>query len=858
MRSKALYRIDRTPLGLIVLLLAAILIAVLMSTNVFAAGTPTVTVGSGSGKVGEIVYISINISNSSDVGGVSFKISYDSAKIEPKDKDSWEWGSINRGMYMPNVGDGYIHIGIISADGAFSKDGTIVKVPFNLKSAGQTNLSISELSVSDKGGKSIECFGSNGSIAVTVVKTPLAQVGKPSWNGDIISWGTVDNAQSYQVILYKNGSEIRKVTVTHPNNSYDFAPDMGGAGRYTVTVQALSGSDLYSHGKVSPPSNERVKTEPLARVGKPTWDGNTIRWAAVANAGSYKVTLYKDGAAIQSKTVTGTACDFSEKINQATGSYTATVQALPGSSGLYTAGEISLPSDANNKTAALAKPGTPSWGDDSYTISWSAVEGAASYEVILYKNGSKNHSTSISTTSCDFTARINSEGPGFYTATVRAIADPKSSYINGPFSERSGEKIKSAVLAQVPRPAWSGNRLTWSPITGAVNYEIKLYKGNVPVDTRRVAGTQTSLDFSAMMQQLGAGSYSATVQALGDGKLYLDGAISARSVERNFAPSSEDKEVSEDGKPDIPDNAVSATPAWLPDPESGASTGTIAWRRDDDTVKEYKVTLYRGEAQVTTVSVIPGEADELLAYDFTEQLAEPGLYHVAIEALHDDGSSEPLDGSAIMVVTMETAEGSGVYRAEGFLPFAGLKIRFTSSLPVRGVFTLTRLDNTDYSLPEGLQPAGIFLAVEMDQKLAGVTARIEFEYDPDLLPEGLAVESLRVYRYNPEKEAWEPLESGVDTAAGLVWAELKQFSVLGIFGEAAAPEPEETAAGGWFDLSRIPYYFYPLLVIIVVALLFLLFRRRRRRRSKKRRGYFESGNNTYIDDEFGKPPYPLP
>jgi hypothetical protein len=768
MRSKALYRIDRTPLGLIVLLLAAILIAVLMSTNVFAAGTPTVTVGSGSGKVGEIVYISINISNSSDVGGVSFKISYDSAKIEPKDKDSWEWGSINRGMYMPNVGDGYIHIGIISADGAFSKDGTIVKVPFNLKSAGQTNLSISELYVSDKGGKSIECFGSNGSIAVTVVKTPLAQ------------------------------------------------------------------------------------------VGKPTWDGNTIRWAAVANAGSYKVTLYKDGAAIQSKTVTGTACDFSEKINQATGSYTATVQALPGSSGLYTAGEISLPSDANNKTAALAKPGTPSWGDDSYTISWSAVEGAASYEVILYKNGSKNHSTSISTTSCDFTARINSEGPGFYTATVRAIADPKSSYINGPFSERSGEKIKSAVLAQVPRPAWSGNRLTWSPITGAVNYEIKLYKGNVPVDTRRVAGTQTSLDFSAMMQQLGAGSYSATVQALGDGKLYLDGAISARSVERNFAPSSEDKEVSEDGKPDIPDNAVSATPAWLPDPESGASTGTIAWLRDDDTVKEYKVTLYRGEAQVTTVSVIPGEADELLAYDFTEQLAEPGLYHVAIEALHDDGSSEPLDGSAIMVVTMETAEGSGVYRAEGFLPFAGLKIRFTSSLPVRGVFTLTRLDNTDYSLPEGLQPAGIFLAVEMDQKLAGVTARIEFEYDPDLLPEGLAVESLRVYRYNPEKEAWEPLESGVDTAAGLVWAELKQFSVLGIFGEAAAPEPEETAAGGWFDLSRIPYYFYPLLVIIVVALLFLLFRRRRRRRSKKRRGYFESGNNTYIDDEFGKPPYPLP
>ena len=44
MRSKALHRIYHTPLGLIVLLMAGILIAALVNINVLAAGNPTVTV----------------------------------------------------------------------------------------------------------------------------------------------------------------------------------------------------------------------------------------------------------------------------------------------------------------------------------------------------------------------------------------------------------------------------------------------------------------------------------------------------------------------------------------------------------------------------------------------------------------------------------------------------------------------------------------------------------------------------------------------------------------------------------------------------------------------------------------------
>ena len=287
--------------------------------------------------MGETKNIAVTIANSSEVFGVEFEIHYESSIVEPV-MGNVSWGNIFQGFKQVNlISNGVIKVATAS-DSAFTGDGTIITIPFTLKKGGVASLKLEKLKVFNDEGTQLHSSGSNGAINVTVVKTPLPQVGKPTWNGDTINWGGVANAASYRVKLYKNGSLVE--TVEPSGTTYDFASFMGGAGRYTVTVQALAGSsDTYSDGPVSAASSERVKTEPLARVGKPTWDGNRSS-GRCGERRHLPGDLYKDGQS-HSVTVNGTAYNFSERINQGTGSYTVTGSAARFIR-TYTEGEVSF------------------------------------------------------------------------------------------------------------------------------------------------------------------------------------------------------------------------------------------------------------------------------------------------------------------------------------------------------------------------------------------------------------------------------------------------------------------------------------------------------------------------------------
>lgn len=810
--------------GLLVLLVVGLSLATLPLFAVSAQGTVSVSVGSASGNVNTTVDIPVTISNRPGAAGTEFIINYNSAVVEPQRIDI-RWGTIFQGLADANIiSDGKLKIAIIAAN-AFSSDGTLATIPFKLKSGGQTNLAISALKVTGTDGFAISSTGNSGSITVNVPKTQLAQVGKPSWNGNNIAWIPVTGAASYQVKLYKTGSLARTVTVNHPNRTFDFASDMSGAGRYTVTVQALAGSSqLYTDGPVSTVSDANVKTEPLAQVTKPSWNGNTINWSAVSGAASYRVILHKDGSPNETVSVSATSYNFSDRINQqGLGSYTVTVQARAALSDLYTDGPVSSTSDANVKSAILARADKPTWSGD--TISWSAVSGAASYQVRLFKNGSLNHTVSTGGTSYNFSTRINQEGAGNYTVTVQALAAPAEPHVNGPGSLSSDANVKTVTLTRVARPAWSGNRITWNGVAGALNYEVKLYKGSTLVDTRTVAAGTLSYDFKSRMNQIGAGNYSATVQARGDGNLYFHGEISERSGRINYDPEAEASPGGTD--PGLPDVELSAKPVWLSGSGDKSLPFTIAWRRGADTVEKYTITLYRGNDIVTTLTVTPGDEDTPLSYNFSDHITEPGLYHVVIDEHNSGGGSVSLENSTILVVTAENGAGSGIFQAEGFLPFAGVWLRITSETAVSGVMTLYRLADSEQDNPEERFPAGIFLNIDLDQVLLGVSVRIEVDYDPALLPQGVNEDTLRLYRFDLSTGSWRLLDSGVNIAQQHVWAVVEQFSVIGVFGEAHYLPLEGSAGFSWSFLNRVPYYLWLILIIIVATSFVLKFQRRK-------------------------------
>ncbi len=107
--------------------------------------------------------------------------------------------------------------------------------------------------------------------------------------------------------------------------------------------------------------------------------------------------------------------------------------------------------------------------------------------------------------------------------------------------------------------------------------------------------------------------------------------------------------------------------------------------------------------------------------------------------------------------------------------------------------SVTRFAAGESDAPAGMIPAGIYLRIEHGEFPEGTSARIEIEYDPEKLPEGVKEDDLRLYRYNEETEQWDLVSSqGIDKENGILWAELDDFSDFGIFADAPEePEPDE-------------------------------------------------------------------
>ena len=65
-------------------------------------------------------------------------------------------------------------------------------------------------------------------------------------------------------------------------------------------------------------------------------------------------------------------------------------------------------------------------------------------------------------------------------------------------------------------------------------------------------------------------------------------------------------------------------------------------------------------------------------------------------------------------------------------------------------------------------------------------ANVTLSFDVNILPEGIIVDTLRVYHYS--EDGWEASETGgVDAENGTVWGHFSDFSVFAVFGSNAAP-----------------------------------------------------------------------
>ncbi|RRD92764.1 BspA family leucine-rich repeat surface protein, partial [Clostridiales bacterium COT073_COT-073] len=271
-------------------------------------------------------------------------------------------------------------------------------------------------------------------ISATYEDTPLIVLGTPTdlaWDSStpgMGSWTFVENANSYNIKLFKDGEEIMNET-NFPSVEYDFMTIIieNGAGDYTFMVQAFGDGEIYADG----PWSELSPVYHYAPV-PPTYEINV-------NHGSAKPSEAPAGENI---TITADAPPTNQHfkewiINQGTITLANTNEAT--TTFIMPAENVEVTATyEQNEPTSLAAPTDLAW-DSSIPGrgSWTFVDNANGYNIQLLKDDEEiMNETNFPSVEYDFMAIIAENGAGDYTFIVQAIGDGVI-YDDSPWSEPS-------------------------------------------------------------------------------------------------------------------------------------------------------------------------------------------------------------------------------------------------------------------------------------------------------------------------------------------------------------------------------------------------------------------------------------
>jgi hypothetical protein len=382
----------------------------------------------------------------------------------------------------------------------------------------------------------------------------------------------------------------------------------------TVTVVSKDAEEL------SPPTNVTLSGEGVAEWTASSDDLHVVR---------YSVQLYKDTNTVGNAKTVNQGGEYSvpflsDMRNEGAGSYTVKVKAV-GDEQNYSDSEEAVSASPQTVSLGLVVQ-TLNWFETS-KAQWVNVDGGLDYTVQLYKNGSESGSAVPVTrydganTTHDFTGDIISAGAGTYTFRVitkgddRLVLDSQASALSSGYSY-------IPVLPTPGKPTLSTGVVTWSTVSGAVSYTVKLYKDGSGIAVETYTNQTSGSSVLSDMRAKGAGLYTVTVTAIGNETDWLSSDESAASD--------------------------SETVALLDIPSGLEWEGTNAKWTADTNAASYTVKLYKGDELADTIT----EASS--PEDLADKLARPGLYTFTVQAIGgtstlylDGGVSTASDGKRV-------------------------------------------------------------------------------------------------------------------------------------------------------------------------------------------------------------------
>lgn len=260
-----------------------------------------------------------------------------------------------------------------------------------------------------------------------------------------VSWNAVSGASGYTIsfnnIKYQAASSATSKVFSGltANTSYS----------YQVCSRSVDGEGAYSSAKTIK-TLEKGLTTPTGVSHQSTDSSVVVSWSAVSGSAGYDV-LFNG----RTYATTGTSKEITGLLANTTYSYQVRSKSAGGSVGEY--------SDVKSvKTTPKAPSSTSMTADEkSVTVSWEAVSGATSYDLLF--NGKVYRVTGTSQTVTGLSANTS------YSYQVR-VNNGDGSSVYG-----SAKTVKTAPTAPTsPTATAASNSVTlkWSAVSGAVSYDL--------------------------------------------------------------------------------------------------------------------------------------------------------------------------------------------------------------------------------------------------------------------------------------------------------------------------------------------------------------------------------------------------
>lgn len=435
-----------------------------------------------------------------------------------------------------------------------------------------------------------------------------------------ITWTSAGVNVRYDVVVTLPDNETASNTVTVTNWAY--IPDQ--AGDYVVTVTAANGAAGTAYYR-----NNGLDKVTLAV------EGNKLVFNAVAGAEGYYLTIVCHND----------LHDHSEKIdlgNTTEYDFTTcgmTAEGLMFTVEAYAEGYVSSVSETLTLVRGLSEITDLAVDEEGDYATWSAVENAESYDVVITV-GEENVELNVTETTLDLRE---------YSGKITIAVTPVARTYNSP--EAAVIEFTKTKLATPANFEFKDGKFTWSAVTGATSYMLKL--GNIEIVVNGTEYVLTEDDYAAS-----GNADTAAVKAVGEGAGVSDSDYTAEinigegALSQSFRYSNgkllwdgvygaTGYSVKIDGEEVLANQNVNEYALTL---NKKTTSAAIKYHRGDDasdwielTIEAYKVTYDIGSGRVEDYPVqyaVPGDAlalDEItrVGYDFNgwyldDQRLRPG------------------------------------------------------------------------------------------------------------------------------------------------------------------------------------------------------------------------------------------